>query len=122
MRRQHLADGNALPFGGMDDPVGNELAQRGFIGLLQLAAAAFQEMAARGRDMMRPGNQRPIGGNRVAGYSARDVAARCRDAVTAGGDPFDDLAVAHRNVSIAVRTARASSPAVKAGPARRAAS
>ena len=122
MRFEQRCRRDALPLGGMDHAVGDELAQRLLVGMLQLAAAAGREMSARRGDMMRARRQRPVGRDMVAGYAARDMAARGGDAVAARGDTLDDLEFAHRNDAMAGLTARARSPAEKAGDAIRAAS
>src|SRR5579884_215121 len=53
------------------------------IGMLELAAAAFREMAARRLLVMRPGRQRAIIEQRVAGYAERDVATARGHAIAA---------------------------------------
>ena len=57
-----------------------ELPQGGFIGLLQAGNHRIPGNGGRGRDMMRPGNQRPVTGNRPRRRRKRDVAApaQCR--------------------------------------------
>ena len=122
MRFEQRGRDDPLPLGGMDHAVGDELAQRLLVGMLQLAAAAGREMSARRGDMMRPRRQRSVGRDTVAGDAARNMAARGGDAVAACGDALDDLEFAHRNDAMAGLTARARSPAEKAGDAIRAAS
>ena len=110
----------ALPLGGMHDAVGRELRQRGLVGLLELAAAARGKVAAGRIDMMRPPRQRALEIDAVTRHAAGHMATLRRDAIAPRSDADDG--VAHSISAMASRTARASSPAVKAGPAIRAAS
>jgi hypothetical protein len=57
--------------------------------VLELATAAFGEMAARRVLMMRPGRKRAIVEQCIAGNSERHVLSARRDAVAARGDPDD---------------------------------
>ena len=122
MRGQHLAHGNILRFRRVDDTIGHELAQCRLIGVLELAAAACGNVSARRDDMMRSRRQRAIRANRIAGHAARNMPAGRRDAIAARGNSLNDLGFAHRNAAMAGLTARARSPAEKAGDANRAAS
>ena len=122
MRGQHLAHSHILRFRRVDDTIGHELAQCRLIGVLELAAAACGNVSARRDDMMRSRRQRAIRANRIAGHAARNMPAGRRDAIAARGNSLNDLGFAHRNAAMAGLTARARSPAEKAGDANRAAS
>lgn len=122
MRREQLSDGQPLSFCRVHHAVGNELAQCFFIRLLKLTSATGAEMSAGRRDMVRTWRQRAIFRDDVTGDAARKMSPRCSDAITLGGDAQDCFVSTHRNDAIADLTACASCPAVKAGPAIRAAS
>jgi hypothetical protein len=61
------------------------------VGMLQLAAAALRKMAARRLLVMRPGRQRTVVEQSIAGNPERNVAAALRHSVAARGDPDDQL-------------------------------
>src|SRR3546814_20772543 len=63
--------------------------------MLQLAAAAFAEMAADGLGAVRARNQRPVGRDPVTGHAARDMAPVRRYAVAARSDAFDQSSIGH---------------------------
>src|SRR3546814_1112215 len=63
--------------------------------MLQLAAAAFAEMAARRRRAIRAGRQRSVGRDPVAGHPAGDMASIRGHAVAARGAAFDQISIRH---------------------------
>ena len=101
----------------------DEIAAIGLVvGMLQLAAAAFGKVAARRLLVVRPGRQRAIVEQHVAGHAEGDVAAAWRHAVAARRDADDRLA--HSAASAAGlrrRDRRRSSPARRSRPRGRAA-
>ena len=83
------ADGlrdEALPFGGVEHAVADELAKRLLVEVLQLTTAALAEMAARRCGAVRARLQRAVREQQVPGRGERRVAARRGDAIALGGD------------------------------------
>jgi hypothetical protein len=85
----------ALPFGGVEHAVAHETGQRRLVEVLQLAAAALAEMAARRSGVVRARLQRAVGQQQVAGARQRRVAARRGDAIALGGDADDFFGGGH---------------------------
>ena len=90
----------------------------GVVGVLELAAAALGEMAARRLLVMRAEGERAIVDHGVAGNPERHVATACRHPVPARGYADDELV--HRR-SRAAGIAAARSSAIICGPASSAA-
>ena len=121
MRLQHLADRNILRSGGRSHPIDDELEQRGLVRMLQLAASTARKMAARRGRTVWAGLQSPVRQQRVAWSSARDMTPIFCDAIAFGSDA-DYRRSGHDRAAKARCTVSARSPAVKPGPAMRAAS
>lgn len=116
MRFQHLVHREPLTFGGVDDALGDELAESRFISMLQLAAATVGEVAARRGDVMWAALQFSIVEQYITGRRASDMATIRRDAIALGGDAFDKSCFRHKKCANARLTHDASSLAVNAGP------
>ena len=70
----------------------DQVAPIGFVvGMLQLAAAAFREMAAWRQLVLRPGRERSVIEQCVARHSKSHVAAAPSDAIATRRDPDDEF-------------------------------
>ena len=121
MGGQQFANGDILRFGSECDALCHELAERCLVRLLQLATPARAEMAAWGIDMMGTAQDGAVFHDSITRDCARYVAAAGSHTIALGSDAEDTL-FAHRKLSSAGLTFSARPPAVKPGPARRAAS
>ena len=94
--------------------------------MLELAAAAFGEMAARRRLVMRAVVQRTVGAEQIAGRREGGMATVGSDAITTGGDADNRIGgqnrigIGHAPALTGV-SAFAKSSAMKLAPSRRAA-
>ena len=89
--------------------------------MLELATAAFAEMAAGRRGMVRTVLERAIGKQQVARRGKRHMLAARGDSVALGGDADDLFGSAHRQAAKAAGMRPIRSLALNAGPALRAA-
>jgi hypothetical protein len=84
-----------LRAGGIDHAVAHEGSQRVLVEVLQLASAAGREVTARRSGVVRPRQQRAIGGEHISRRGERHVPPRRCDAIAPGGDAEDRFGFAH---------------------------
>ena len=108
------------------DAIGDEGGVGFVVEMLELAAAAFGEMAARRRLVMRAAGQRAIGAKQIAGRREGGMATVGSDAIATGGDADNRIGgqnrigIGHAPALTGV-SAFAKSSAMKLAPSRRAA-
>lgn len=95
MDRRHALRIQPLPRRRIEHTIAHESGERFLIEMLQLAAPAAAEVAARWIGAMRTRLHGPVRQNRVPWRRQRNVAAGCGYAVTLGGDADDRFCFGH---------------------------
>ena len=94
---KQLPDRDTLPLGRMNHAVANEVSERSFVDMLELAIPAPTEMAAGREHMVRPSLDHAVRFDHVTGRRICDVATGRRHPVALRGDADNFFGVGHES-------------------------